>query len=358
MRYGKPLPREEQIALCALAQQGDGAARDRLVVTSMGLVYSRANFYSGRSKDTPLDDLVSAGTVGLPQAAPRPAPAPMVKVRVRPPAPIPAPAPPAVAVVEPRVVPAASHPSVQVTRPCWACEKDFLPRWPALLRCDGCAAVNAPVPPREQRMEILRQRRAVSDPLVATAQVEVAAVAVVPVEPAPAAEVPATPRRVLEAAGFKVQELQTATGWVLVVERGVAPAAAPAPAELAGPAPVQTWWERRKARGVCMCGRQARPGLATCGNHRKTKQQRSEAYHKALAAGMCQSHVHTPAEPGSTRCPKCNGTKRAIAERAREARRASGWCVICGRRRAFVGEDRCNRCSAGRSQQVPEAMAA
>jgi len=34
------------------------------------------------------------------------------------------------------------------------------------------------------------------------------------------------------------------------------------------------WYEARKAMGICICGNEARPGMVTCGNHRSSKAQR------------------------------------------------------------------------------------
>lgn len=61
----KPLPPHEQAALCARAQAGDVAARNRLVVASMGLIYSRARAWTKLSGGLELLDLVSEGSIGL-----------------------------------------------------------------------------------------------------------------------------------------------------------------------------------------------------------------------------------------------------------------------------------------------------
>lgn len=61
----QPLPAHEQIALCRRAQQGDAAARHRLVQTNLRFVYQQARAFT---KKTPLlepDDILSAGVVGL-----------------------------------------------------------------------------------------------------------------------------------------------------------------------------------------------------------------------------------------------------------------------------------------------------
>jgi RNA polymerase sigma factor (sigma-70 family) len=59
------IPAAEQVALCRRAQAGDRAARDALVVASMGLVYSVAKCWVRSAPGLELDDLAAEGVFGL-----------------------------------------------------------------------------------------------------------------------------------------------------------------------------------------------------------------------------------------------------------------------------------------------------
>lgn len=63
------LSAEEEIELTRLSQQGDAAARQRIVEANMRLVISIARAY--RSKAVPLEDLIQEGAIGLMHAVER-----------------------------------------------------------------------------------------------------------------------------------------------------------------------------------------------------------------------------------------------------------------------------------------------
>jgi RNA polymerase sigma factor (sigma-70 family) len=62
----KPLPIDEQNECAVKAQAGDVAARNRLVVATMGLVWVIAKYYGKRNRSPRVDieDLVQAGVTG------------------------------------------------------------------------------------------------------------------------------------------------------------------------------------------------------------------------------------------------------------------------------------------------------
>jgi RNA polymerase primary sigma factor len=63
------LSAEEEVELTRLSQQGDCAARQRIVEANMRLVISIARAY--RSKAVPLEDLIQEGAIGLMHAVER-----------------------------------------------------------------------------------------------------------------------------------------------------------------------------------------------------------------------------------------------------------------------------------------------
>ena len=63
--HPKALPAEEQLRLVALAQAGDREARDRLVVTTLGLVAHRAHRLHAIDRAVDVEDLVQEGVEGV-----------------------------------------------------------------------------------------------------------------------------------------------------------------------------------------------------------------------------------------------------------------------------------------------------
>jgi RNA polymerase sigma factor (sigma-70 family) len=62
------IPAAEQVALCRRAQAGDIAARNALIVASMGMVYSVAKRWVKPTHGIEIDDLVAEGAIGLVRA--------------------------------------------------------------------------------------------------------------------------------------------------------------------------------------------------------------------------------------------------------------------------------------------------
>jgi RNA polymerase primary sigma factor len=65
LHFPKPLPADEQIALCLRAQQGDAHARHLLVRTNVHFLYRFAHSFAHKTPLLELDDLMSVGVIGL-----------------------------------------------------------------------------------------------------------------------------------------------------------------------------------------------------------------------------------------------------------------------------------------------------
>jgi RNA polymerase sigma factor (sigma-70 family) len=110
----------------------------------------------------------------------------------------------------------------------------------------------------------------------------------------------------------------------------------------------RSWWLRRKKRGLCVCGRKARAGHATCGAHTKSPEQTRDARAESKKVERCTTHTNRPVEPGKTRCALCNERKRKYAKRKRAERKASGQCRWCTNASSTA---RCEQCKKTRQAQ-------
>jgi len=129
----------------------------------------------------------------------------------------------------------------------------------------------------------------------------------------------------------------------------VAPPPAPPPVELSATQKYnRTWWQSQKAKGLCICGRPAREGLATCGACKMSPEQIAEYRRRVLERGCCPNHPRTPVVAGAANCAVCIDKRRRQAKRRRGDLKSAGLCQICGNERA-VGS-RCKHCKDKRRQ--------
>lgn len=112
------------------------------------------------------------------------------------------------------------------------------------------------------------------------------------------------------------------------------------------------WYARRKEAGLCVCGRKARLGKATCGNHKNDSLYHANYRKACLARGVCCSHPDRPVKPGNSRCVECQDQKIIRQRQRRKERRAAGMCSVCGKLEALPGKARCDRCRALRKQNA------
>jgi RNA polymerase nonessential primary-like sigma factor len=392
MDYPAHLPREEQIDLCKKAQAGDIAARNKLVLTSMRLVVSRAHALHKINPATPIDDLVIQGSFGLMRAIEKFDPSqgfafvtyagPWVDNAVR-----------GVAYADRDLKRTDMRHGLKMLKAYQKAIADGVAHEEALVLVANTFGMK--VITIRQHIEIMTRTAPLSldvplhadgettflDMLVSTDERDDDRMAREQLLTAlqlamsrfrstlSEREIAILDRRVLvhpeEAETLEVigQTFLITRERIRQIEKALlerlhsALHASPTLRSCMGVDMTRSeysreWWKRRKARGLCVCGKKARKGLATCGGHGRTREQNSQAFHAAVAVGKCPNHVRRDVEPGTTRCRGCNATKRAAARAKRIERRAAGLCQ-CGRPSTTA---RCDRCKAlrYRSRKSPD----
>jgi hypothetical protein len=103
----------------------------------------------------------------------------------------------------------------------------------------------------------------------------------------------------------------------------------------------------RKAKGFCQCGKRAVKGKILCQGCAKRCNFKVRKKKAALRIkGLCHDCGKYPAVTGRIRCSRCLKKLRWLAARRYVDLKSKGLCTACGKRRAIRGQASCARCRA------------